>query len=249
MTNRALHEPHTLHERIDEVVFGLASEAEVAEIEALCAADPEIAILLDRARVRFGALDDTADRLAVPVDLWARIESALEDRQILGDDPISAPASAEGAKVIAFAPRRPFGWRAAAFSGAAAAAVMALALGWSLMRMPDPTVIAVLLDSEGQPIAVVEGAENNKTLITMLENARVPEDQVMQVWTKPASSGAPVSLGLLAAARSRTLSVEGLPPPRAEQLYEITFEPTGGSPTNLPTGPILGKGFAKTPVY
>jgi anti-sigma-K factor RskA len=142
-----------------------------------------------------------------------------------------------------------FGWRAAALSGAAAAAVMALALGWSLMRMPDPTVIAVLLDSQGQPIAVVEGAENNKTLITMLENARVPQDQVMQVWTKPSDSGAPVSLGLLAAARSRTLSVDGLPPPRAEQLYEITFEPAGGSPTNLPTGPILGKGFAKTPVY
>jgi len=48
--------------------------------------------------------------------------------------------------------------------------------------------------------------------------------------------------------RSGVLEVEGLPSPAADQLYEITFEPDGGSPTNLPTGPILGKGFAKTPV-
>ncbi|MEO4041217.1 anti-sigma factor [Hoeflea sp. CAU 1731] len=81
-----------------------------------------------------------------------------------------------------------------------------------------------------------------------LEAAQVPDNQVMQVWTKPDSDGPPVSPGLLPFERSGILEVEGLPSPAADQLYEITFEPEGGSPTNVPTGPVLGKGFAKSPV-
>jgi anti-sigma-K factor RskA len=234
----------SLHERIDEVVVGLASEAEVAEMEALCAADPDVASQVERARRRYVALDYTADNLPLPADLWTRIEASLDSEQ---ERQVEAGTSAE---IFPLDPRNTQGrWRAAAFGSAIAAAVLAVALGFSLTMAPEPTVIAVLLDSQGQPIAVVEGAENNQTLITLLENTRVPANSVMQVWTKPDENGPPVSLGLLAAARSRTLTATGLPPPRAEQLYEITFEPTGGSPTNLPTGPILGKGFAKEPVY
>lgn len=235
----------SLAERIDEAVLGLASEAEMAEIEALCAADPTIAAQLERARSRFAALDDTADALPLPDDLWQRVELSLDQEQAAG------PGEQPTAEILKFAPLHTAmtKWRATALSGIAAALLLAVALGWSLLNVTEPTVIAVLLDSQGQPIALVEGNENNKTLITLLESASVPDDRVMQVWTKPREDGNPVSLGLLAAARSRTLSVDGLPPPREDQLYEITYEPLGGSPTNLPTGPILGKGFAKMPVY
>jgi anti-sigma-K factor RskA len=239
----------SLHERIDEVILGLASEADVAEIEALCAADSDVAAQYARAQNRFLALDDTADILALPTDLWARIETALAPAAA-DTDAVDTDADRASAKILAFAPRSNTlnRWKAAALSGAIAATVMAVALGWSLMRIAVPTVVAVLLDDQGQAIAVIEGTEKNQTLITLLAQTSVPDDRVMQVWTKPDDNGPPVSLGLLAAARSRTLTAEGLPPPRADQLYEITFEPTGGSPTNLPTGPILGKGLAKTPV-
>ncbi len=235
----------SLCERIDEVVLGLASEAEVAEIEALCASDAGIAAQLQRARSRFAALDDTADIVPLPDDLWQRVETSLDAKEP------DQPGAAQSAEIIKFVPLQTAmkKWRATALSGLAAALLLAVTLGWSMLSVVEPTIIAVLLDSEGQPIALVEGNDNNKTLITLLESARVPDDRVMQVWTKPEEDGSPVSLGLLAAARSRTLSVDGLPPPRADQLYEITYEPLGGSPTNLPTGPILGKGFAKLPVY
>ncbi|MEM5470705.1 anti-sigma factor [Hoeflea sp. AS60] len=235
----------SLSERIDEVVLGLASETEMAEIEALCAADADIAAQLERARSRFAALDDTADIMPLPDDLWQRVETSLDAKE---PDGSSAAQSADIIKLVPLQ-KAVSKWRATALSGLAAALLLAVGLGWSLLNVAEPTIIAVLLDSQGQPIALVEGNDNNKTLITLLENARVPDDRVMQVWTKPEEDGSPVSLGLLAAARSRTLSVDGLPPPRADQLYEITYEPLGGSPTNLPTGPILGKGFAKLPVY
>ena len=54
-------------------------------------------------------------------------------------------------------------------------------------------------------------------------------------------------LGLLEAARSVVLEGPDLPQPREDQLYEITVENEGGSPTGRPTGPILVKGFAKLP--
>jgi anti-sigma-K factor RskA len=240
----------SLSERIDEVVLGLASDAEVAEIEALCASDAAIAAQLERARSRFAALDETADVLALPDDLWARVDASL-DAEAADAPEAGKPDAASSNSVGKVVPlhKAVRTWRATALGGLAAALLLAAGLGWSLFNTVEPTVIAVLLDSQGQPIALVEGNENNRTLITLLENAQVPDDRVMQVWTKPEEDGNPVSLGLLAAARSRALTVEGLPPPREDQLYEITYEPLGGSPTNLPTGPILGKGYAKMPVY
>ena len=43
-------------------------------------------------------------------------------------------------------------------------------------------------------------------------------------------------------ARTLTLSLKDLPPPKPDQLFELTLEPATGSPTGRPTGPILFKG-------
>ena len=53
-----------------------------------------------------------------------------------------------------------------------------------------------------------------------------------------------MSVGLLEAMRNLDLSVRGLPTASVDQLFEITLEPAGGSPTGRPTGPILMKGNA-----
>ena len=230
-----------LDERIDELVLGLADEAETAALEALCARDPAVAARVERARLRYGALDDTADSLAIPATLWTRINGAL-------DVPVEA-AVGENVVDLSAVRRQATRWRATALSGLAAALLLAAMLGWVLMATPQPSVIAVLLDAAGTPVALVEGSVDNTTRVTLLERAQVPDDRVMQVWTKPDDDGPPVSLGLLAEGGSRTLTLPGFPPPHANQLYEITYEPLGGSPTNRPTGPIHGVGQAQTPVY
>ncbi|WP_285674930.1 anti-sigma factor, partial [Paralimibaculum aggregatum] len=129
----------------------------------------------------------------------------------------------------------------------AASLLLAVALAVSLTWQPAPQVVAVLLDDAGQPFALVEGAEDNTTRITVLGEAEVPDGRVLQVWTKPGPDRPPVSLGTVARAVGATLGARGLPPPTAGQLYEITLEVQGGSPTGLPTGPILGKGLARVP--
>lgn len=232
----------TLDILIDEVVLGLADDADVARIEEMAARDPAVAAQLDRARARFAPLDDTADEVALPAGFWSRVEGDLD----AAHDQV-APTSAEVVDLSALR-RAMTRWRGAAIGGIAAAILLAMTLGWSVMTPVEPSVIAVLLNDEGEAIALVEGRPDNTTLVTLLEQAQVPSERVMQVWTKPDDDGPPVSLGLLTSGRSETLVIEGLPAPSPRQLYEITVEPAGGSPTNLPTGPILGKGLAKEPV-
>lgn len=231
---------------IDECVLGLAGDDDIARLEAMAASDPMIAARLDLARQKFAPLDATADDMPLPDDFWVRIDARLD-----GQSDMDAPvATADRAEVIDLNAVRTQAarWRVSALGGIAAALVMTMVLAWSFMLPQEQAVVAVLLNDRGEAIALVEGMPDNTTRVTLLETQNVPQDKVMQVWTKPEDDGPPVSLGLLDTGRSRTLTIDGLPSPNAQQLYEITSEPEGGSPTNLPTGPILGKGFAKEPL-
>lgn len=243
-----------LPDLIDDVVLGLAEEAEAAQLEAMAASDPAIAAALEHTRQKFAPLDATADDLPLPDGFWAdleaRIDSHTGDRVPPVHDTRQIAAPATGATVVDLNALhgRLRSWRNSALTGIAASLALAALLGWSLLSPSEPSVVAVLLNANGEAVALVEGMADNTTRVTLLDRPEVPPDQVMQVWTKPDDNGPPVSLGLLETGRSQTLSLDGLPAPHARQLYEITSEPAGGSPTQLPTGPILGKGLAQVPV-
>jgi anti-sigma-K factor RskA len=130
----------------------------------------------------------------------------------------------------------------------AASLLLTAGLGWSLMRNVDPVVIAILLNDAGEPQAIVEDFSNEQASIRLLADFTVPEGKTMQVWTLPNREMGPVSLGLLNEHRSAKLATPSLPKPQDKQLYEITLEQSGGSPTGRPTGPILVKGLAKIPL-
>ncbi|PTX39747.1 anti-sigma-K factor RskA [Gemmobacter caeni] len=240
-----------LPDLIDDVVMGLADAADVARLQSLASRDPAIADALERTRQKFSPLDATADTLPLPEGFWARIEAGI----VQGVDPEATsapeaiPQSAAAAIDLDTARGRIRRWQISALTGIAASMALAAVLGWSLLSQPAPAVMAVLLNSDGAAVALIESMADNTTRVILLERPDVPSDQVMQVWTKPDDSGPPVSLGLLETGRSQTLHLEGFPAPHALQLYEITAEPARGSPTNLPTGPILGKGLAKVPIH
>ncbi|WP_349017687.1 anti-sigma factor [Rhizobium sp. 32-5/1] len=138
-------------------------------------------------------------------------------------------------------------WRRAALAGMAASLLLALGLGFSLIMRPEPQVVAVLVNDAGEPLVLVEDFGNASARITPLAEFAVPEGRVMQVWTLPSKEMGPVSLGLLPRSETMTLDGPELPRPQEAQLYEITLEQAGGSPTGRPTGPILVKGFARQP--
>lgn len=138
-------------------------------------------------------------------------------------------------------------WRKTAYAAIAASLVLATSLTYNLVDTPQPKVIAVLMDAKGAPLVLVEDFGNAAARITPLADFSAPADRSMQVWTLPNKDIGPTSLGILESWRTATLDSRNLPAPHEEQLYEITLEQLGGSPTGRPTGPILVKGFGKVP--
>ncbi|WP_037087770.1 anti-sigma factor [Neorhizobium vignae] len=221
----------------DEYVLGLLEAADAAEIEVAMERDADLRAAIAASRERFLPLDTGVSPAAATEELWQRIEAALpaQDRS----------SSASG---IANAnDNRKNGWRLAAISAIAATLVLAIGLAYSVTRTVEPLVVAVLINEAGEVQAVVEDFGNEQATIRLLADFTVPRDKTIQVWTLPSREMGPISLGLIDGVRSARLDGPALPTPRNDQLYEITLEQAGGSPTGRPTGPILAKGLAKLP--
>ncbi|MCY1664793.1 anti-sigma factor [Rhizobium sp. SL86] len=221
----------------DEYVLGLLDPAEQAAVEAEANRNPALQQAIGRAQDRFLPLDMTAAPVPVPPDLWPRIEARLSPAKV---NRAEEPPPAANDNRLRF-------WRRSAFGGLAASLLLAIGLGWSLMRSVEPLVVAVLVNEAGEVQAVVEDFGSERAVVRLLTDVGLPADRTLQVWTLPSKDMGPVSLGLIDGASSTRLDPPSLPRPRDAQLYEITLEPAGGSPTGRPTGPILAKGFAKLP--
>ncbi len=220
----------------DEYVLGLTESATTAGIEEAMERDPELKAAIAASRERFLPLDTAVTPVTDTDALWHRIESALPAQQVKSARPVATTANDNNKK-----------WKIAAFSSFAAALLLAIGLGYSLTRTIEPLVVAVLINEAGEVQAVVEDFGNERATIRMLADFAVPNDKAIEVWTLPSREMGPVSLGLLEGVHSARLDGPALPSPRDNQLYEITLEQTGGSPTGRPTGPILAKGLAKLP--
>ncbi len=221
----------------DDYVLGLLDPAEQAAVEAEANRSAALRQAIGRAQDRFLPLDMTATPLPVPRDLWPRIEFNLAS---------TAPSRERGPQPASNDNRLGF-WRRSAMAGLAASLLLAIGLGWSLTRTVEPLVVAVLVNEAGEVQAVVEDFGSERAVVRLLTDVSLPADRSLQVWTLPSQDMGPVSLGLVDGASSTRLDAPNLPRPKDAQLYEITLEPAGGSPTGRPTGPILAKGFAKLP--
>ena len=219
-----------LDARADAYVLGLMDERTEAELDLALADDSDWAAAVARARDRLLPLDMTAAELPGAARLWDGIVPQLQRQP---------PQPSRAVANLSTSPRRlvPLGL-------VAAAGLLAGALLGGQWFAPSPVVIAVLMDGNGAATAVIEdfGAANAR--IRFVNDVAIPADRQMQVWTLPSAEMGPISLGLLTAAKAETLDPPALPKPGKGQLYEITLEPLGGSPTGRPTGAILAKGLA-----
>lgn len=235
-----------------EYVLGLMSPDEERTFEAKLAKDPLLKAAVREVRDRFLELDLTADKTPPSAMLWEKITAGLEP------DKASTADKTSTAKVVIMTPK-PGRGRTARLTGfwygvgaASLAASLIAAIGTATLlprlRLPAPSVIVVLLDAQAKPGAIIEAYSDDSVRVVPLENFSVPEGRVIQLWTLPDAKTGPVSIGLLPGVRNTKLVGPVLPKPKPDQLYEFTLEPTGGSPTGKPTGPILVKGFAKQPI-
>jgi anti-sigma-K factor RskA len=103
-----------------------------------------------------------------------------------------------------------------------------------------------MLTDANEPAGIVNILADGRAELLPLRGIEVPAGRVLEIWTLWDRARGPVSLGTLASARSVPLRLDHLPRTSRDQLFEITLEPAGGSPTGRPTGPILMKGTAST---
>lgn len=113
--------------------------------------------------------------------------------------------------------------------------------------VPVLSHVAVLIDKYARPMmtADLDVADGRLVLRLKIKPPRDFTDKTLEVWLVP-PDGAPRSLGLLPSAEGGTTVALNLPRETAEALatgeLAVSLEPSGGSTTGLPTGPVLFSG-------
>jgi anti-sigma-K factor RskA len=135
--------------------------------------------------------------------------------------------------------RRRHGWQLAA---AAAVVAVALIIGVLLRQPPAPLqTFAVLGTDSAHPLWQLERPKTLEALTVRVVGTVQPKPgKDYELWALP-KGGQPVSLGVLPATGTlaHRLSEAQRAALRAADKVAVSVEPTGGSPTGSPTGPII----------
>ena len=161
--------------------------------------------------------------------LWSRISRSLEAQP-------SGSSKAQGHAPIPWHQRLNL-WRGLAGAGLAASLLLATLL--LTTSTPRITYMVVLVAPTNQaPGWVVQASDSRRVQLIPLGHSTVPGDKVLQFWTKAEGWQAPVSLDLVKPDEQLSVPLDQLPPLEPNQLFELTLEKPGGSPTGRPTGPV-----------
>lgn len=230
-----------------DYVMGLLDPAEEAKAERLMSTDESFAKAVSAWRERLADFDSTAEPVDPSSTLWGRISET-----------IAAPPSPDRKSDT----RVPLWdnirfWRAAAISGALAASMLLVAAVTGLVTSQQlrtdlaelsqrkPVYVAVLVsDTTKEAGAIVNAFADGRVELVPLRPIDVPPGRTLQVWTLWDRAVGPKPVGLTGQSHTMQLDLKSLPTTVQDQLFEITLEPEGGSPTGKPTGPILFKGNA-----
>lgn len=190
---------------------------------------------------RLTPLADLLPELAPPPRVWNAIEARIQGgRQATG-------ASGGFWHNLSF-------WRLSSFASAA----LALALGVfvALPDRPGPgelpgRMVVVMNDLETKQPAMTatweQGTQGERVVrLRVIGHAEMAPGTAWEMWMLPGGGEKPVSLGLITTHETQTMVVPASLAGRLDDAegLAMSVEPAGGSPTGLPTGPVLYAGKA-----
>lgn len=135
-------------------------------------------------------------------------------------------------------------WRGLAFASLAAVVALSALLLRPAAERGEGAVVAVLAGSDARAAFVASADRFGRYLtIKAISRIDIPADRSLQLWMLP-GAGNPQSLGVIDATTAARVELSA---PAEEALRNIpalavSLEPRGGSPTGLPTGPVLYTG-------
>ncbi|MDQ2147132.1 anti-sigma factor [Alcaligenaceae bacterium C4P045] len=244
---------------IGEYVLGLIEAPEAQEVEALIARDHAAAQMALQWEDDFLALADRVPGLSPSAAVWTRIQASVAQRaSAAAVSPASAQptraaapdaAASQAPRSAAASTRKPASWGSRLWdsvptwrwvsAGFAAAAIM-LAI-FPNREAPVPPQVAVLQapGEAAKPGWVLTVMGSGDVRIDPLVGLDAPSDRAVQLWTLAPGETRPRSLGLVAGSNTINVSAAEVGKIQPGQLFEMTLEPQGGSPTGRPTGPVL----------
>ncbi|NYT57865.1 anti-sigma factor [Alcaligenaceae bacterium] len=171
---------------------------------------------------------------------------ASEPEQSVGTDALPPPIDARGTTHTRVKHGNIWLWRCATLVFALIA--LALALIPSEPIPPPINIVqvaptqAAILQAPGQsstPAWVVTVDPHNNILMSPKVRSDIPADASVQLWTHNKSLPVARSLGLIDPNQPVAIPASLMGSIGADQIFEMTLEPQGGSPTASPSGPIL----------
>ena len=231
MSGRMRYEDPELRERLAaEYVLGTLPSRARRRFERLLAEDPELARVVAAWADRLAPIDTATPAEQPPARVWR----AVEARIAAGVAPLLSGHRRFGS--LAF-------WRGLAVAACAAAAGLIIYItGFPRSAGPlAPTVVAVLADQSGDPNWIaIAGPRRGEVSVSVIRSQSEDARHAFELWG--ISGGTPHPLGLLPrqSGNAATILADQLPPPG--ELLAVSLEPPDGSPTGLPTGPVLSEG-------
>jgi anti-sigma-K factor RskA len=217
-----------------EYVLGLLEGQDLLTARGLAVRDSAFAALVADWEAKFAPLFDAIAPIEPGSHVWASIEQAIGE--------LRAP------DVIRLQ-RQMRRWQI----GAGIAASLALVLATFAVLpnrtpapvtipqvQPAPALAAAFAPAGGGSFSVVYHPEKHE-LVALAPDMPGKKGRDLELWVLPAGAP-PQSLGVLAPGGTRRMP---MPPALAARLtagatLAVSLEPVGGSPTGLPTGPVLG---------
>ena len=192
--------------------------------------DPVVADVTREWENRFATLASALPEVTPPPRVW----TAIANRLGLTSTARGTPAWWQG---LGF-------WRGFARASFAAALALSLVTLMGPPAAPTERVVVVLAGSDQRPAMIATAARGDPVLtMKAVVDATPGAGRAYELWALP-DGGAPQSLGVIPPG-----GVARLPLPRAARdlldrvpTLAVSLEPTGGSPTGQPTGPVLFTG-------
>ncbi len=199
-----------------EYVIGLLTTQERQDVRKRLNSDPGFAARIDGWAARLDGLNEDYGRIEAP----ARIKTAIDGRLFATSEPRRWPRMLLGM-----------------VSGLAA--VLVALVFWTLSQ-PTEFDLQVALASTDYPYGFDVSVEQDASFVDVsLVAGDLPDARVFELWVIP-DGGAPQSLGVFGTENRLPLAAgHGL---TAGSVIAVSLEPTGGSPTGAPTGPVLAVG-------
>ena len=238
------------HEAAGDYVLGTLSAASRRAVEQRLPHDAPLRAAVQAWQERLLPLAALAEAVEPSAQLWQRIAGSVR-ANIQTDGDVSAAAhglpptqqrrAVESSALQRWWDNLPL-WRTLAGTGFAAAAMLATVLVTRMGAALAPQFLVVLVAPQDKAPgwvvqANVQDAGRQIRLIPLGVDA-VPAGKTLQFWTKGNNWRGPVSLGLVQPGQTLQIPLDKLPPLLPNQLFELTLEPSGGSPTGKPSGPI-----------